>query len=290
MDGKPATGVLRGELLDTLEAEFSENAKLLLKEAEEQNSPIVDTWEKIIALQTEAGGILYDWALTEALIDAESCVDRCLVPILERLNEISGRSEVSPHTDPVFRDSIKVFAYEFSLYATASLIEVDEPKSIHRLFRHPFVSGNEFHASANPGLSEFYHHSQIADSWNDKQERRWISPLAQKFSERVSHPKLSMEKLVQAESLIFVDAILESRRSYPSTVAYARRGKPFPWFMKASSSRNPDRLAEVIGRDDWDTLRREFFQKFEEATSGSSYPVFRIGGGEDLLRLLSFAE
>ena len=290
-DGKPAVAILREELLDAFEEDFTEKARTLIENAEEKgDEPLEQTWEKLLELQSGYGKIFFDWARAEALIDAPTCVGSCLAPLLQRILEIPGRTSERLHSDPLFRDALEIFAYEMSLYSTASLLEVDSPAAIHQLFRHPFVFGNDFRTSVDKGLTEFYHHSRIAATWSDKQDQRWISPLAQIFSQRITHPKLSMEKLTQAEALIFVDAILGGQRSYPSTVIYASRGRIFPWFLKASQAESPDLLAEVVGRGKWESLRDEFTTKFREAVSGSSYQVFQRDGQEWFLRLLAFTE
>lgn len=288
MDGRPAVAVLREELLDTFESEITENSQLLLTEAAEKNEAIVDTWLKLLHLQSECGNLFFEWARTESLISADSSVTKCLVPILERISAIPSRSNNSPYNSPVFRDTLQAFAYEMSLYATATLIDANQPDSIRKLFQHPFVFGSDFHRSVHVGLSEFYFFSRIADSWNSAQPQRWISPLAQILSERIKHPKLSIEKLAEAEALIFVDAILSGKRSYPSTVVYAPRGKPFPWFLRASNSKDPDLLAKVVGRGNWDSLRTEFVTKFRESNKESRYEVFGRGEGDGFLHLLSF--
>jgi len=71
--------------------------------------------------------------------------------------------------------------------------------------------------------------------------------------------------------------VLQETHWYPNTAVYASSGSRFPWFLKAKTSRSPDRLAVVTGLNDWKTVRDTFVDRFASLTRNGRYEVFNRG-------------
>ena len=283
MDGKPSVAVLREELMDLFETEMTQ-ACGGAQQKPGSNTGTMERWEECLRLQIEARDVLLDWSLVEARINAEHAVSRCLIPILERVNSVPRISETAPAC-PAFQDAMAVMGYELALYAVACLIEVDAPAAIRKLFEHPFPKRDSYRETLHTTLSEFRHYSKFMDDWNNRQKKKWISPIAQRFMERCTHQRLTRDRLVEAEALLFLVNVLNQLRWYPNTAVYASRGTRFPWFLKAKTGKTPDRLAIVTGRNNWQSVREEFGNRFQEATENSHWSVFEWGGGDYLQRM-----
>ncbi len=284
MDGKPAASVLREEFLDLFENELLEAC------GGPQPNPdddIMERWEKCLLAQLEPRDLLLEWMLMEARINAECAVNKCLIPMLERVNSIPRLSDNS-QTSPAVEDAMAVLGYEMSLYAVACLIEVDASAALRMLLEHPFSERSRYRDSLHTALSGFCHHSELMNHWNSKQEKRWISPMAERVFLRSTHSRLSRNKLIEAEAAVFLVNVLNDTRWYPYTAIYASRGEKFPWFQKARSGKTPDRLALITGRKNWQAVRDEFQIQFKTITANSSWSVFQLGRRTSYLECMSF--
>ncbi|MBK8090505.1 MAG: TIR domain-containing protein [Verrucomicrobiaceae bacterium] len=273
MDGKPGVAVLRDEFLDLFENELLEACGGSQLKTDD-NADVRRRWEDCLHAQIEPRELLLEWALSEARIDAENAVRRCLIPLLERVNAIPRESDNSPTCSAV-RDAMAVLGYEMALYAVAVLLEVDAPAALRMLLVHPFPERGRYRESMHAALSEFCHYSQFMEHWNQKQEQKWISPIAERVLQRCTHTRLNRERVIEAEAVVFLANVLNDTRWYPYTAVYSSRGTKFPWFQKAKSGKEPDRLGIISGRANWKTVRDEFLAKFQSITSNSSWAVFQ---------------
>jgi len=277
-DDKPRKAVLREELLDCFEAEIIE-AVANPPAGSEGGDGFMEYWEKCLSVQIEARDVLLEWALTEARMDAEQATTKCLIPVLERINDLPRYSDTTPSPPLALRDAMAVLGYEMALYCTACLIEVDAPEGLRQLMQHPFHGRSLYGDRLHTGLAEFCHYSQPMEVWNSKQNPGWIAPIAHQMLDRCTHRKLGRDSLLQAEAVLFVVNIVQDRRWYPNTAVYSPRGGKFPWFLKAKSTKSPDRLAIVTGMETWQAVQQEFLARFRAETKGSNYAVFRRGEG-----------
>ncbi len=283
-EGKPSMAVLREELLDVFETEIT-TASSPITNVDESQEDVMTQWERCLKLQVEARDILLDWALMEVRIDADRATDKCLIPLLERVNAIAGFSDNASSSAPVFRDAMAILGYEMALYVTACLIEVDAPLSLRHLLQYPFPDREAYRDTLHTGLSEFCHYSRIMSSWNEKQKQQWISPIAHRMFDRCTHSKIGKDKLIEAEAVIFLFNLLNRTRWYPYTAVYSSRGSRFPWFLKAKVAKSPDRLALLTGLKDWFEVQEKFVKAFQEATHSSRYEVFNHGQGDYIERM-----
>lgn len=285
MDGKPGVAVLRDEVLDNFVNEINEanNHVIGNHQADEM---ILPNWETLLRLQSPARDLLIDWMLTEAKIDAERAVIKSIIPLLETVIALPVPSEGST-VSPLIIDAMACLSYELALYAVACLIEVDAPKALNTLFLHPFPKRRSNEGKMVSGMAGFSHYSRLAETWNGKQTQKWISPLAQLFKDRASHAKIGFSKLVEAEALIFVFNVLKGNKWYPITAAYAERGPPFAWFMKAKSGSKPDRLALATDEMQWNIIRDSFINILQKLVDAGGWHVFR-GGFDEYLSCMGF--
>jgi hypothetical protein len=282
LEGKPSVPVLREELLDAIEAEMTE---AFVPAASLDGEDLLVPWESCMRIPDECRGVLVEWQLMESRLDAEAGVFKCAIPMLERINSFPRPIQEGARISPAVRDTMAIFGYEMALYAVACLIEVDAPEALHKLFAHPFPVRSSYKDEHQCYLSGFYHHSDYAEAWNNRQDPRWISPIAKLIFDRGSHPKIDKIRLCQAEALIFLVNILNNSLWYPSTSVHAPRGTRFAWFLKAKVGKHPDRLAQVTGLKDWNTVHQQFAKRFKAATSDSHWQVFRTGHGSYLEKM-----
>ena len=280
MDGKPGVAVLRDEVLANFVNEISEANNHVIG-GHQTNEMILPNWETLLRLQSSARDLLIDWMLMEAKIDAERAVIKSIIPLLETVIALPSPPD-GTNVSPLIIDAMECLSYELALYAVACLIEVDAPQALNTLFLHPFLKRHSYKAKMVSGLTGFSHYSRLAETWNEKQTQRWISPLAQIFKDRASHSKIGFPKLVEAEALIFVFNVLKGNKWYPITAVYAERGPPFAWFMKAKSGSKPDRLALAIGDHQWATIREYFIMNLQKITQSGGWTVFQWGYDEYL--------
>lgn len=237
--------------------------------------------ESLLRIQVPARDLLVDWMLSEAKIEPERAVSKCIIPVLERLFVLPVHTKGKP-SDHLVDDAMACLTYELALYAVSCLTEVDSVAALKLLLEHPFPKRRAYPDLMCAGLVGLYHSSRIAEAWNEQQKTRWISPLSQLFKERATHGKISFHKLVEAEALVFLFNVLIEQRWYPSSAVYAERGPPFAWFMKAKAGRAPDRLALITGKPAWDNVRDEFLQKLGLLLEGGGWSVFQWGYDEYL--------
>lgn len=282
LEGKPSVPVLREELLDAVEAEMT---AAFVPAASYDGEDLLAQWESCVRIPDECRSVLVEWQLMESRLDAEAAVFKCAIPMLERINSFPQPIREGAGIPPAVKDAMAIFGYEMALYVVACLIEVDAPEALRRLLAHPFPDRGSYKHEHQCHLSGFYHHSDYAEAWNNKQDPRWISPIAKLILDRSSHPKIDKIRLCQAEALIFLVNILNHSSWYPSTSVHAPRGTRFAWFLKAKAGKQPDRLALVTGLKDWNTVQQQFSKRFKEATSDSYWQVFRAGSGSYLEKM-----
>ena len=270
-EDRPTTALLREELLDAFETEIAEVEE---KPAEgEPGKASLDYWKDCLRRQNKVKDLLVDWCRSEALIDSERAVEKCIIPLLERIHSISHFSNDRRHLSPAFRDALSVFGYEMALYCTACLMGVDSPNALRKLLEHPFCDPDHS-GRVHLCLGAFCHHSDYMEAWNQEQGRRWRSPMAERMIESTSHPKFNKNNLMEAEALIFMMSVLKGAKWYPYTAVYASHGVRLSWFSKARYSREPDRLALITGLSCWEAVRETFLRKIRELLKGTHFAVF----------------
>ncbi len=222
---------------------------------------------------------MVDWILTEAKINAEGAVIKCIVPLLETMTKLI--QEAVRSTRPANADALAILGYEIAIYAVGCLIEVDDSTAIRSLLTYPFLKWKVYHKNSyEVGLRSYYHYSEMAEQWNSGLDKKWISPVAQKLSDRATHKRINFYKLMEADALIFVFNTVNDSNWYPSTAAYAERGPEFKWFQKARVLQNPDRLALIMERETWLEVRNDFIARFGKKLRDSHWAVFRWGSEE----------
>lgn len=287
LEGKPGVAVLRDDMLETFCEELGEVSEHFLTD-ERSGDEIIAVWERQLRAQPVGRNLLIDWMLIEVKIDPDRAVNKCIIPLLERIADLPKVSKDIP-VSPITRDTMACLGYELALYAMACLVEVDASQALKVLLEHPFQSRGSRRGELSIGLAGFQHYSQLADSWNSSQQTKWLSPLAEWFEEQASHSRIGFYKIVEAEALIFLFNLLAGNRYYPATAAYVERGPVFNWFHKAKLGQSPDRLALITGYESWSKIRDAFCDKFSGLLKGGGWTVFRYGS-EEYISAMAFDE
>jgi len=209
---------------------------------------------------------LIDWTVAESAVAEEDVFAPTLTVSLERILALRYRpAELTAWSNTWF-EAMRLFVYEVFVYTIAALIRNNRFRVVHELFTTNYLLpesqiGGE---SQFDTFDAFYGYSEVLTDWNRREKRGRLDPVADLLKERATRPDLDFKKVIQADLVIFLAALVDKNaRWYPRTMVFAGSGGPFPLFVRAARHRDFKNLALITGIESADALRERVKEGYD---------------------------
>jgi hypothetical protein len=209
---------------------------------------------------------LIDWILAESAIVAEDAFAETLTEALEKALALRFRPPEVTSWNETWFEAMRLFVYEVFLYTVAALVRNNRFRVLHELFiTHYLLPESESRGDSQfDTFDEFYGYSEVLTSWNRRENRRRLSPVADLMKERATRSDLDFKQIMQADLVIFLAALVhQNARWYPQTVIYAGYGAQFPLFVRSARHGYFKNLAVITGIESADALREAVTKGYE---------------------------
>lgn len=250
---------------DFLDAAIAFADTLRVREAPDQNN----LHEKIFAdlrMLLPLRNDLIDWILAESAIVAEDAFAEKLIEALEKVLALRFRPPEVTSWNETWFEAMRLFVYEVFLYTVAALVRNNRFRVLHELFTtHYLLPESESRGDSQFDIfDEFYGYSEVLTSWNRRENRRRLSPVADLIKERATRSDLDFKQIMQADLVIFLAALVhQNARWYPQTVIYAGYGAQLPLFVRSARHGYFKNLAVITGIESADALREAVTKGYE---------------------------
>src|SRR6266481_597170 len=143
---------------------------------------------------------LIDWIVAESALVAEDVFAPTLTDSLERILALRYRpADVASWSDTWF-EAMRIFVYEVFVYTIAALIRNSRFRVVHELFTTNYLlpeseigGGSQFDT-----FDAFYDYSEVLTSWNRREKRGRLDPVADLLKERATRSDLDFKQVIQA--------------------------------------------------------------------------------------------
>jgi hypothetical protein len=163
----------------------------------------------------------------------------------------------------------------------AALSRAKKYQAIRDLLKEHFVVPRvkQTHESGLAAFDAFWDYAPcLKHALTTTEGHQFMSPVGELAKRLADRDDIPFNDLMQAEAIVFLVALLKDMRWYPHTLGYARHGKRFPLFQKATRSRDFERTLGLIAETDAASLSRNALEKL------ASYQFDSLSGLHSTLR------
>jgi len=266
---------------DFLESCFEYADKLRVRirpETNDQNvlgEKVIEDFRKLKSART----LIAQWILLEGKVPSDD-FRYSLTDFLEKLPDLKYRPDELESWRECWFDAHVIFVYETFLYIIASLLKTRSYRVLHDVFTHRYFPSNTralYSQDNDETFRCFYGHSELLQlTLLSSNGSKYYSANAELIKRHADVKEMPFSSIIEADLLILLMAYLNPNVSfwYPQTLCYApyRNRNTFPLFVRAEQHKGFLNLAEIIGINDVDELRkkvREGSQRFHYNYNGS---------------------
>jgi len=214
---------------------------------------------------------IVDWVLLESGATSSDEFCQALLEVLERLMDLKARTpEVTTWNDSWF-EAHTVFVYETFLYIIAALLKTNSFAILREIFTSRYLlPETQRRGDIQFGsFVAFWGRSETLNAVLAPEGRRLFSPAAKLIERQADRGDVPFKAVMQAELLVLLMAFLTPGAWwYPGTLHYASYGRDFPFFLRATTHRDFEKLAVITGIDEVEKLREAVIEGHKRLSEG----------------------